>query len=70
MPRFQVSLTEEHLRVIAAALNELPYRMARPTMKELEEQVEPQREAAEKAAAREGSNVGTPVYGAGDPGGY
>lgn len=60
MPRFSLSLDEEHLRVIAAALNEIPYRMARPVMAELEAQVEPQREAAERHALREDSNVGRP----------
>lgn len=43
MPNFSLALTEADLRVIAAGLNDLPYRIAAPVMDKLKAQVEEQR---------------------------
>jgi hypothetical protein len=60
MPRLSIALEEEHLRVIAAALNELPYRIARPVMAELEAQV-----AAQRPPSQEPINGPPGVYESG-----
>lgn len=48
---YTLSLTQEDLRVLAAALQELPYKLAAPLLSKLQEQVSKQDEAAAKDKA-------------------
>ncbi len=49
--RYDVALTSDQLRVLAAALQELPYRLARPVLEDIQAQVSAQDATDEKAAA-------------------
>lgn len=47
--KVNLKLTEDHLRIIGAALNELPYRVAAPLIAEINRQLAAQQPKPEEA---------------------
>lgn len=50
MPTLTLTLTDQHLQIIGAALAELPYRVAAPVMDEINRQIAAQHEAGDECA--------------------